>query len=611
MNVVANSNSGSEALLSGTETSCGGGAGRAALDAGGSNALWTFRTGTNSTESESFRSSWQSVLRYFGSELPGNNGVKGADRGGTEVWPLGSPGSNARQAVTGRILTASLARSARQTGNAEDVALDRATDPVMGQLENAASKRPGLSKVLQTTRADEKTRTQSSGGVRTVFADRGIGRDKRTGVGKSGAPDRDAPAKRTLSAGGGLETGVPAQMMIAAPSQVAQPKLRDDHVQDHLDGAVSPTGERQSRLVPAGMAGTHAAEGNGRVDESREVLPGINAGQPHIDPHADSVPAEISEISNRETSGSDSGRLPKLDGSIRREELKNTPQSPNPARDNVRISTESVPPNSDGRLTGSGAESLRDRIRQPDSLSDATSQRKDRPGAEHDEDAIGLNVKAHSIPSAIHAQRKEGPVLHPAGAGLDTAAPIPGTAAMHPPAGASSGNSALSGTTRAGVSSEAFSRLDAEAMAGSPRWIHTDGRQIEAGFEDPALGWVGVHAGLSGGSVHAVLLPGTTQAAEVLGAHMAGLSAHLAEQHAPVATLTLAGQGTVLDGAAPGQDMQQGSGQNGEQDNASHTKEARQADSAAPRERIANLNGISPSILTSDGIRGAHISVTA
>jgi hypothetical protein len=105
---------------------------------------------------------------------------------------------------------------------------------------------------------------------------------------------------------------------------------------------------------------------------------------------------------------------------------------------------------------------------------------------------------------------------------------------------------------------ETFAALDAESSAGTPSWVHAGTHRAEAGFQDPALGWVGVRADLSGGGVHAALVPGSAEAAVALGGHLAGLNAYLAEQHTPVESLTLA----APEGRPAEFGMDQGAGQN-------------------------------------------------
>jgi hypothetical protein len=121
-------------------------------------------------------------------------------------------------------------------------------------------------------------------------------------------------------------------------------------------------------------------------------------------------------------------------------------------------------------------------------------------------------------------------------------------------------------------SRETFATLDAGGATGKPTWIHASAHQAEAGFQDPALGWVSVRADSSGGGVHAALVPSSADAAQALGSHMAGLNAYLAEHHTPVESLTLASSGSGWSGASSGQGagqgMQQGTGQQSGQETA-------------------------------------------
>jgi hypothetical protein len=113
-------------------------------------------------------------------------------------------------------------------------------------------------------------------------------------------------------------------------------------------------------------------------------------------------------------------------------------------------------------------------------------------------------------------------------------------------------------------SREAFATLDAGGATGKPTWIHAGAQRAEAGFQDPALGWVGVRADMGGGGVHAELVAGSADAAQTLGGHLAGLNAYLAEHHTPVETLTLtspdSGSSGLGSGKGSGDGMQQGTG---------------------------------------------------
>jgi hypothetical protein len=118
-------------------------------------------------------------------------------------------------------------------------------------------------------------------------------------------------------------------------------------------------------------------------------------------------------------------------------------------------------------------------------------------------------------------------------------------------------------TTAGSTSSDTFAALDADTTTGRPTWVHAGAQQAEAGFQDSSLGWVSVRADASGGGVHAELVAGSSDAAQALGSHMAGLNAYLAEHQTPVDTLTLSssGGGSAGGGWAGGRSEGSGSGQ--------------------------------------------------
>jgi hypothetical protein len=166
---------------------------------------------------------------------------------------------------------------------------------------------------------------------------------------------------------------------------------------------------------------------------------------------------------------------------------------------------------------------------------------------------------------------------------------------------------------------EAFATLDAAGTPGKPAWIHAGAQRAEAGFQDPALGWVGVRADMSGGGVHAQLVPGSADAAQALGGQLAGLNAYLAEHHTPVDTLTLqtplSGGSGSESGQGAGQGMQQGAGQETAQGADASSTSAPYSDNsiqspAASLESPAFFGDMGGSIQTAD-LGGYHISVMA
>jgi hypothetical protein len=71
------------------------------------------------------------------------------------------------------------------------------------------------------------------------------------------------------------------------------------------------------------------------------------------------------------------------------------------------------------------------------------------------------------------------------------------------------------------------------------RWLHTGAHRAEAGFEDPSVGWISVRAERDSNGVRAVLVAGSSNAEEVLNAHLGGLNAHLVSNHVALPPVTM------------------------------------------------------------------------
>ncbi len=162
---------------------------------------------------------------------------------------------------------------------------------------------------------------------------------------------------------------------------------------------------------------------------------------------------------------------------------------------------------------------------------------------------------------------------------------------------------------------DTFAALDAGRDAPAPTWIHAGTHHAEAGYLDPALGWVGVRADAVGGGVHAALMPGSNEAAQVLGSHLAGLNSYLAEHHGQHATVTLA---TAQDGRGASS-VDQGSGSGEGNAGRGGTDEGRE-DVDGGRTRSASATAFravaaAPVVMTADvpvyRTTGDHISVMA
>jgi hypothetical protein len=171
-------------------------------------------------------------------------------------------------------------------------------------------------------------------------------------------------------------------------------------------------------------------------------------------------------------------------------------------------------------------------------------------------------------------------------------------------------------------SRDAFATLDSAGAEGKATWIHAGMQRAEAGFQDPTLGWVGVRANASEGRVHAELVPGSDDAAQALGSHLAGLNAYLAEHHTPVETLTMTapegGWSEFGSDQSAGQSMQQGTGQQAGQKMPQNTDGGLDFPAFRDSEALPVVASELPALKTEpDGgsqlawLRSGHISVMA
>lgn len=161
------------------------------------------------------------------------------------------------------------------------------------------------------------------------------------------------------------------------------------------------------------------------------------------------------------------------------------------------------------------------------------------------------------------------------------------------------------------ASREAFTALDGEPKAAGVTWIHAGSQHAEAGFQDPALGWVAVRAEGGAGGVHASILPSSADAASTLGGHLAGLHSHLAAEHIPVLSLNLnasaEGAGAGL-GQSAAQQESRSSGQGGEREPASQSRANDRE--RMMREEISSV-GLAEGIPAIRAGQGIYVSVMA
>jgi len=225
--------------------------------------------------------------------------------------------------------------------------------------------------------------------------------------------------------------------------------------------------------------------------------------------------------------------------------------------------------------------------------------------------------RAANRDAAGEAVARATPVAAAQPSGADTAV----TSGLRVPGGpqlstaSAPGHQQATATAAAATKQDTFSALDAGSSLGIPSWTHAGSQHAEAGFRDPALGWVGVRADLNAGGIHATLVPSSAEAAQALNGHLAGLSTHLVEQQSPVASLTMSSPSESGGENGMGQRMQQGADEN-PQRNAPEESPAASQLHASPAASAAVLAtpaqaGIRDSLAHTGDLRGTHISVMA
>jgi len=156
--------------------------------------------------------------------------------------------------------------------------------------------------------------------------------------------------------------------------------------------------------------------------------------------------------------------------------------------------------------------------------------------------------------------------------------------------------------------SDPFDALD--TIRSAPQaWIRSGAHHAEAGYLDPALGWVSVRADVAGSGVHAALVPASGEAAQVLGSHLAGLNTYLSEHHREPATVTMASPQDARDASGTGPGTHAGQGDSARQD---RTRDSQSMNGKAS----ASVPLVSPAVSETSTARalpqgGTYISVMA
>ena len=577
---------------------------------------------------ESFRSNWQSMLRAWDAMPRASGGATDKDEIGAANGTDERGGANNAQAAP-----RSMAATSQRNGLLGD-----ATNPPPAGLESAtdvwrsaaASRRQILAGAAmagisaQTTEvsvaADSTSSTSTAGW--TTGTHRNNGSEKRESVLEGPNAEQQAQPAGT----GPLEMQVSAAADVVAAAAPAQPQILS------ADWPDAPTAALANRLVsfasePASDAGvaespavTAEIRASGRA-AAADPQTGMGARTPSRNPlSATRIVAQGDETSEGVSSvRSEPGRF----AAAR--------QSPWPL-------PSGTPAEESQELHGGqpGAQSGRHAVQAPDAAAAGLGTHRGvdensvvQPGtaiAGADEPNLGSGAQSllqattrpmhEAVAGAASASAAHVAVAQPSGAAVD------GSPWAHDSVGAQGAAitaPGASGTFSGPAPRETFAALDsgvgAGTAVGTPAWIHAGGQRVEAGFEDPALGWVGVRADLNGGSVHAAVVPGSSEAAQALSGHLAGLNTYLAEQHSPVATLTMAAPGGSGLESGVDQSMQQDAGQHAEQNTAAasqlDSQDRGSANAPAPSLSATSESAKFDAIAHTGERRGVHISVMA
>ena len=113
---------------------------------------------------------------------------------------------------------------------------------------------------------------------------------------------------------------------------------------------------------------------------------------------------------------------------------------------------------------------------------------------------------------------------------------------------------------------EPFMAIEAGTEGTAAKWVIAGAHRAEAGFQDSSLGWVSVRAQAGAGGIHAAVIPPSEMAAQVLGTHLAGLNAHMANQHERLGPVTMSTPELGSNRRDPGREMSQGDGAKNSED---------------------------------------------
>lgn len=211
-------------------------------------------------------------------------------------------------------------------------------------------------------------------------------------------------------------------------------------------------------------------------------------------------------------------------------------------------------------------------------------------------------VLRDSVGQPAHATNPESIAPFPSVSAAELRATAPQSLTPH------SADRSLPVEARPANAHEALAALDAQATPNAS-WVRADAHHAEAGYLDPALGWVGVRAETAGAALHATIVPPTADAAQMLAFHLPALSAYLTDHHATATQVSMAAPEMGTSGQGNHHEMSRDGTQQNAPQNA--RSEALDENNMALCGRITSNNATIPAGWTTGFRSGATISLLA
>jgi len=557
-----------------------------------------------STSAASFRSSWLSLLATLGSGLGGATGDKaGADAAqssagtalGTSAGTPSTASSIPTDAAkllenTGKTLgsgSVAAAATSVETGSRSSTSAQKTTT----EIENQSASRLAEKSTAKTQAAGSASGSHSAKSAKSQTASSGAA-DQVSAV--PGAASQSVLGFAQDSAGATAATAAPASGTANQLASEAAPVVSINFMSQGANPVESGWRGVASSASSPGPLSEVAAPGETRPKGSATEEPLRSSALRGTAQANGASSARATALSSQEPANSGlrsatANQSPAATGpSVSSEnEMSSVDQDgAPPAHAPMRAASESqlatlLPVNNSTQSAatetlaatagGEGAQPsgmVADTAKSPSSSSLAATSSGKKPGpanAGHTSDQSIARI-AQQTDAAGTAQRGDLAVAGQSGVSAQNATDPMRDAAYGHGGLVSAGNSAGETAAASGNGStlrETFSALDAGSTASTPTWIHAGAQRAEAGFQDPALGWIGVRADSSGGSVHAALVAGSADAAQTLSGHLAGLNAYLADQHTAVEAVTVAASEDRSASYSMDQGMNQGAGQDG------------------------------------------------